>query len=294
MNKEIEYTKFETYGYYKQSEETEELRVVVSFGKVSLLLKDVNDSVVSQWSFPSISVVTLPNGDIFFSPDDDGFEKLRIDDKEMIDQLKKVIQKRVVKSKNYQSLFLTFVITCISILLAWNAKSIMINIATSITPPEKIDIIFEDIIKIKKKQFGRMCLNSGGQQVLERLTSEFEFVNKLNIVRSDQPQAYIFPNKQIFLTENFATQIKDPIELLELLNFANHANRSNTTLKNFFSQHSFFLLITYIAGYNVTWDSEAINNLNSAKIQKEYQLKVPQVTKSISGLEWVRVQNICT
>ena len=294
MTKEIEYTKFETYGHWKQNEDTEEVKVVVSFGKASLLLRDINDSIVSQWSFPSISAVTLSNGDTFFSPDDDGIEKLRIDDKEMIIQLEKVIQKRVVKNKNYHSLFLVVATIFTLMLLAWNGKSIMINVAASITPAEKINILFEDLLKIGQKNFGRKCLNSGGQEALDKLVSEFEFVSNLNIHKSEQPQAYIFPNGRIFLTENFVTLMDDPIDLANLLNFGNHLNQSNVLLKLFFSQHSLFSIVKYIAGHDVIWDIDVLHYLNTENIKKVFQMKASNLTKSISGLEWVRIQNICT
>ena len=50
MSQEIEYTKFETFGVWQESSEKPEEQVVVSFGKSTLLLKDINESIVAQWS----------------------------------------------------------------------------------------------------------------------------------------------------------------------------------------------------------------------------------------------------
>ena len=105
MSQEIEYTKFETFGVWQESSEKPEEQVVVSFGKSTLLLKDINESIVAQWSFPSISVNTLPDGQVTFSPDEDGIEKLTISDEEMIEQLKKVIQAPIYDRKNFRTIF---------------------------------------------------------------------------------------------------------------------------------------------------------------------------------------------
>ena len=141
---------------------------------------------------------------------------------------------------------------------------------------------------------GRKCVNSGGQEALDKLVSEFEFVSNLNIHKSEQPKAYIFPNGRIFLTENFVTLMDDPIDLANLLNFGNHLNQSNVLLKLFFSQHSLFSIVKYIAGHDVIWDIDVLHYLNTENIKKVYQMKASNLTKSISGLEWVRIQNICT
>ena len=95
MPKEIHYTKFETFGIWQENSDGPEVAIVVSFGKTSLLLKDVNDSVLAQWSFPSISMKKLPNGNLFFTPDDEGQEKLYLSDSEMVEQLIQVIHQEV-------------------------------------------------------------------------------------------------------------------------------------------------------------------------------------------------------
>ncbi len=106
MSQEIEYTKFETFGVWQENSEKPEEQVVVSFGKSTLLLRNINESIVAQWSFPSISVNTLPDGQVTFSPDEDGIEKLTISDEEMIEQLKKVIQAPIYDRKNFRTIFL--------------------------------------------------------------------------------------------------------------------------------------------------------------------------------------------
>ena len=108
MSQEIEYTKFETFGVWQENSEKPEEQVVVSFGKSTLLLRDINESIVAQWSFPSISVNTLPDGQVTFSPDEDGIEKLIISDEEMIEQLKKVIQAPIYDRKTFRNIFFSY------------------------------------------------------------------------------------------------------------------------------------------------------------------------------------------
>ena len=149
MSQEIEYTKFETFGVWQESSEKPEEQVVVSFGKSTLLLKDINESIVAQWSFPSISVNTLPDGQVTFSPDEDGIEKLTISDEEMIEQLKKVIQAPIYDRKNFRTIFFLIISILVTLFLLLNSKNILIGIATSITPNGKTSIIFEKLIESK-------------------------------------------------------------------------------------------------------------------------------------------------
>ena len=293
MSQEIEYTKFETFGVWQENSEKPEEQVVVSFGKSTLLLRDINESIVAQWSFPSISVNTLPDGQVTFSPDEDGIEKLTISDEEMIEQLKKVIQAPMYRHKNFSTIFFLIISLFVILFLLLNSKNILIGIATSITPNGKTSIIFEKLIESKDNPLGRKCIMPEGQKILDQLVEKYKNINDIVILSSTENKFFVLPDGQIILTKKFISDVKDPLEISEFLFLADKANQLNIPLKNFFSSQSILSLLKYISGTSIDWDPKILNELTIQKIEALKEIESFKIPTQISGLEWVMVQNMC-
>ena len=293
MSQEIEYAKFETFGVWQESSEKPEEQVVVSFGKSTLLLRDINESIVAQWSFPSISVNTLPDGQVTFSPDEDGIEKLTISDEEMIEQLKKVIQAPTYDRKNFRTIFFLIISILVTLFLLLNSKNILIGIATSITPNGKTSIIFEKLIESKDNPLGRKCIIPEGQKILDQLVEKYKNINDIVILSSTENKFFVLPDRQIILTKKFISDVKDPLEISEFLFLADRANQLNIPLQAFFSSQSILSLLKYISGTSIDWDPKILNELTIQKIEALKEIKSFKIPTQISGLEWVMVQNMC-
>ena len=293
MSQEIEYTKFETFGVWQENSEKPEEQVVVSFGKSTLLLRDINESIVAQWSFPSISVNTLPDGQVTFSPDEDGIEKLTISDEEMIEQLKKVIQAPIYHHKNFSTIFFLIISLFVILFLLLNSKNILIGIATSITPNGKTSIIFEKLIESKDNPLGRKCIIPEGQKILDQLVEKYKNINDIIILSSTENKFFALPDGQIILTKKFISDVKDPLEISEFLFLADKANQLNIPLKTFFSSQSILSLLKYISGTSIDWDPKILNELTIQKIEALKEIESFKIPTQISGLEWVMVQNMC-
>ena len=293
MSQEIEYTKFETFGVWQENSEKPEEQVVVSFGKSTLLLRDINESIVAQWSFPSISVNTLPDGQVTFSPDEDGIEKLTISDEEMIEQLKKVIQTPIYHHKNLSTIFFLIISLFVTLFLLLNSKNILIGIATSITPNGKTSIIFEKLIESKDNPLGRKCIIPEGQKILDQLVEKYKNINDIIILSSTENKFFALPDGQIILTKKFISDVKDPLEISEFLFLADKANQLNIPLKTFFSSQSILSLLKYISGTSIDWDPKILNELTIQKIEALKEIESFKIPTQISGLEWVMVQNMC-
>ncbi len=293
MSQEIEYTKFETFGVWQENSEKPEEQVVVSFGKSTLLLRDINESIVAQWSFPSISVNTLPDGQVTFSPDEDGIEKLVISDEEMIEQLKKVIQAPIYDRKNFRTIFFLTISLFVTLFLLLNSRNILIGLATSITPNGKASIMFEKLMESKDNPLGRKCIIPEGQKILDQLAEKYKNINDIIILSSTENKFFVLPDGQIILTKKFISDVKDPLEISEFLFLADKANQLNIPLKTFFSSQSILSLLKYISGTSIDWDPKILNELTIQKIEALKEIKSSKIPTQISGLEWVIVQNMC-
>ncbi len=293
MSQEIEYTKFETFGVWQENSEKPEEQVVVSFGKSTLLLRDINESIVAQWSFPSISVNTLPDGQVTFSPDEDGIEKLVISDEEMIEQLKKVIQAPIYDRKNFRTIFFLIISLFVTLFLLLNSRNILIGLATSITPNGKASIMFEKLMESKDNPLGRKCIIPEGQKILDQLAEKYKNINDIIILSSTENKFFVLPDRQIILTKKFISDVKDPLEISEFLFLADKANQLNIPLKTFFSSQSILSLLKYISGTSIDWDPKILNELTIQKIEALKEIKSSKIPTQISGLEWVIVQNMC-
>ena len=293
MSQEIEYTKFETFGVWQENSEKPEEQVVVSFGKSTLLLRDINESIVAQWSFPSISVNTLPDGQVTFSPDEDGIEKLIISDEEMIEQLKKVIQTPIYDRKNFRTIFFLIISILVTLFLLLNSRNILIGLATSITPNGKASIMFEKLMESKDNPLGRKCIMPEGQKILDQLAEKYKNINDIIILSSTENKFFVLSDGQIILTKKFISDVKDPLEISEFLFLADKANQLNIPLKTFFSSQSILSLLKYISGTSIDWDPKILNELTIQKIEALKEIKSSKIPTQISGLEWVIVQNMC-
>ena len=242
---------------------------------------------------PSISVNTLPDGQVTFSPDEDGIEKLTISDEEMIEQLKKVIQAPIYDRKNFRTIFFLIISILVTLFLLLNSKNILIGIATSITPNGKTSIIFEKLIESKDNPLGRKCIIPEGQKILDQLVEKYKNINDIVILSSTENKFFVLPDGQIILTKKFISDVKDPLEISEFLFLADKANQLNIPLKTFFSSQSILSLLKYISGTSIDWDPKILNELTIQKIEALKEIKSFKIPTQISGLEWVMVQNMC-
>ena len=87
-----QYKLLETTGLWRESPEEQRKDVVVSFGEATLVVSSPAGVALTHWSLAALVRVNPHEFPAVFTPDDDGFETLELDDETMIHALETVIE----------------------------------------------------------------------------------------------------------------------------------------------------------------------------------------------------------
>ncbi|MDA5095649.1 hypothetical protein O2N63_16280 [Aliiroseovarius sp. KMU-50] len=91
------YDRLEAPGVWCASPEAQRVNVIVSLGEASLTLTDMSDRALTHWSLAAVRRINPGTRPARFSPSDENYEELEIDDDTMIDgieRVRKVVEKR--------------------------------------------------------------------------------------------------------------------------------------------------------------------------------------------------------
>ena len=90
MNPIKDYDRLEAMGLWREADARQRKEVVVSFGKSTLVLTDINNNPLTHWSLASINHIGQSDRGTIFSADPHGAETLEIEDPTMIAAISKV------------------------------------------------------------------------------------------------------------------------------------------------------------------------------------------------------------
>ena len=90
MNPIQDFDRLEAMGLWREDGTRQRREVVVSFGKSTLVLTDINNNPLTHWSLASINHLGQSDAGTIFSVDADGDETLEIEDPTMIAAISKI------------------------------------------------------------------------------------------------------------------------------------------------------------------------------------------------------------
>ncbi|MEM9210516.1 MAG: hypothetical protein AAGA63_03450 [Pseudomonadota bacterium] len=166
-----EYTRLESTGLWRATPDAQRREVVVSFGKASLILSDMNEVPLTHWSLAAVqrhgnSVPAL------YSAGEHGFDTLEIDDPLMVEAIETV--RRPFQKDPPRSGSLRLILFCISMALVglviwlWLPNTLA-QYATRIAPPERELEIGNNLLGQIERFTGRECTSPSGDLALAQL-----------------------------------------------------------------------------------------------------------------------------
>lgn len=200
------YQKLECPGLWRDAPEAQRREVVVNFGETSLVLGDPrNDQALAHWSLPALERLNPGEVPALYSPAEDGYETLELEDPDMIAALE-TVRGALEAVKPHPGRLRNSILGGISLLvvglgLFWLPGALVMHTVSVVPPATRTEIgrmALEDVIRVA----GAPCADPAGQRAAERLALRLFGPSPptLLILREGVAGAVHLPDRQVLLS----------------------------------------------------------------------------------------------
>lgn len=287
------YTRLEAVGFWRESTNSEEIEVLITFGKTSIMLSDYKDNPLTHWSLAAIELVSKNKVEAIFSTDLENGEILKIRDPQMIDSFSLFINHGDAKPKSTNLIYYTATISLVILsilsvlLLPDKLRSLTASIISEAHEAQLVEPFLEDHIF----KNGSAC---SSPQTDEILNSILTFVKSdipilsVRIIRSQKMNVLHLPGGSILVSNEFLKYASNERSLIEILEQEVLRARNRYPLKTLINEQNLFLLLKFILGFEAKLPIKQINQyLVTTTI-----FPIDKVSR-IDDFSWVALKNIC-
>ncbi len=172
-----EYERLEAPGVWCASPEAQRVNVIVSLGEAALTISDMSDRALTHWSLAAVHRINPGERPARFSPSDEVYEDLEIDDDLMIagiERVRKTVERRQRTPGRLRHMIGTGMLAALALVAVfWLPNALNRYTATVVGPPTRAAIgqkILNRIGRVTGKQcdgiFARSALEALGRRVL--------------------------------------------------------------------------------------------------------------------------------
>ena len=268
-------------------------KVIVSFGKSSIIISDENELPLDHWSFSTIKLISKTEKNTIFSQETNKSEKLIIEDNEMINAIILIINSKKVSHKYVTRLnkLLNYFFSILLILLLFFFPDILRKIILEITTP-KNEIVFYDKPLNELKIKGEICYNNEKIAKFEkRLNDSLNYLNhmKIIIIKYGLDNPKLLPGGRIIIPFNWLKNEKSYKRFNELISIAVEAYKERYVFKKFLKEQTFLNILVFTFGRSTSFDLD----LNSFNWNYFFEKDKTYKTKYLEQEEWINIKNIC-
>ncbi|KAB7613670.1 hypothetical protein F9L33_09850 [Amylibacter sp. SFDW26] len=138
------FERLESLGLWKETETSQKVETVVSFGKSSLVISDHKDTPLTHWALGAIEIVTSDEGCTIYAPDKEHTETLEITDQTMnraIEKVRKEIRRPRSHRGRIRLLSAGAIVTSLGLLsIFWLPKALADYTTSAITDAKSREI----------------------------------------------------------------------------------------------------------------------------------------------------------
>ena len=189
--------------------------VVVSIGKATLTIYDLQDNPVAHWSLPAIERINPGEEPAKYRPGPDALEALEITDDTMVQAIAKVqsaVRKRQPHPGRLRLGLISGSVAVIAALTVFWLPSAMVRYTASVLPaPKRIEIGEQLLTKIRRVS-GKPCDSTLGLQSLRRMQTRLfgETTGQIVVLSGGVQEAQHLPGQIILLNRSL---VEDPEEV---------------------------------------------------------------------------------
>ena len=193
------YRRIEAKGLWVERNGTNPKDVIVSIGKSSITISDINEVPHNHWNFNSVTILEQDKEKTIFSAGQDRQEKLIIQDQDMINALNIICDygKTSKKPKIKTSFLFTSILAILIITFILSIPFILRLVALDIINPNHENIFVKDLLE-KKGFMKNICTKQKKTAELEDLIVEkFGKKNKMEILitKTVLPSPLLLPGR---------------------------------------------------------------------------------------------------
>ena len=287
------YARLESNGFWKESQKSDFIEVLISFGKTSVILSDYKENPLTHWSLAAIKLVSQNHQESTFSTDSEDGELLSIKDKDMVDALLLFINQEEKKPGNKKITVILFSLTLLiaSAALALYFPSKIKDLALSIISEEHEKQLIEPFLTDHINNSGGVCSSFGSDKILREILNLVEkdvhFLS-ISIARNQKMNVLHLPGGQIIVSGDFLKNAQNESNLIVLLKNELFKARTRKPLKTLINQQTTLHLVKFILGFESQLLVQAINEFLIPSTS-------PPDNKSgkLDDFSWVILQNAC-
>ena len=259
MNPIKDFDRLESLGLWRAADARQRVEVIVSFGKETLVLSDINNNPLTHWSLASIEHLGSSENGSIFAADADGTETLEIEDPTMIAAISKV--RNIIASARPHPGRLRFILRIAAILffvvltLFWMPAQIK-DYAARIVPPAKTAEISANVLTAMEDITGPKCEGHAGQSSLAALKARLlpDADITLHVLQLGSKQSTRLPNGDIILNDAILQNTDQP-EILAGYILTEHTAEANKPITaSLFENLSVFQAVRFLANGQIKQD----------------------------------------
>ena len=287
------YTRLEASGFWQESTKSQQIEVLITFGKTSIVLSDYKDNPLTHWSLAAIKLVSRNKFEAIFSTDLENGETLKINDVNMIEAFILFLDKEDTKSKGSKFIyyFISIILIILLIFFVLFLPSKIRNLSQSIISLTHEIQLVEPFINQHITKNGSICSSHKTDKILNSiLTHETSDISNLyvRIVRNQKINVLHFPGGAILVSNAFLKNATNEQHLVEILKQEYVKALARKPLETLINEQSLLLLMKFILGFEQKLPIKKVNSFlvatNTFPVDKFGQL---------DDFSWVALQNIC-
>ena len=287
------YTRLEASGFWRESTESEQIEVLITFGKTSIILSDYKENPLTHWSLAAIKLISRSQAEAIFSTDLENGETLSISDANMIHSFLLFINKdeKKLESKNGVYYIITASLVIFFTLFILFLPSKIRSLTESVISQAHEVQLIKSYISEHLKTYGSTCSSAQADKILNSIVS---FVQNdtstlsIRIVRSQKMNVLHLPGGSILISNDFLKDASNERSLVEILEQELLRASERRPLKTLINEQNLFLLIKFILGFESEFSVTKVNSFlvptKTFPIDKNSQL---------DDFSWVALKNIC-
>ena len=287
------YARLEASGFWRESTKSEQIEVLITFGKTSIILSDYKDNPLTHWSLAAIKLISQNQNEAVFTADLENGETLKINDINMIDSFLLFIHKERAKPEQSKLIyyFIPAILMILSALFILFLPSKIKNLTESIISQAHEAQLVEPFMNSFILKHGSICSSPKTDEILKSiLTFDSRDISdfSIRIVRTQKINVLHFPGGSILVSNDFLKHATNERILVEVLEQEILKALERKPLKTLINEQNLFLLIKFIFGFESELPIKKVNSFsietNTFPINKIGQL---------DDFSWVALQNAC-
>jgi hypothetical protein len=211
-----EFDRLEASALWRPEGETQRVEVVVSMGKATLIISDLNDKTLSHWSLPAIERINGTNERLaIYSPGTDTDERLETEDDTMIAailRIQRAIERGTPRPGRLRTLVMGTTIASAAALAVFWLPGALVRQAVSIVPEVTRAQIGATLLSHVTRLSGQECTSVHGAQALLALKTQLmrPSAGGVIVLRSGVQVAQHLPGGYILLNRSVIEDFEDP------------------------------------------------------------------------------------